>query len=390
MKVLKVLRGLLLKKSPKQGLGQSPKVLTNPKKSAIIEENRRKESTVKPAFPELIGNESLRRLLGDDIRAGRLSHAYIFEGPRGSGKHTLARLTAAALACEKRDTDGVPLPCGVCPACRKILEGKSPDVICVNRGEKATFGVEPIRALHADVRIAPNELDTKLYILEDAQLLTPQAQNAFLLTLEEPPPYVLFLLLTENALALLETVRSRAPVRRMELLTAEQIAEALTERFPEAGALKRSSPEEFRELIAAAGGCIGPAIELLDAKKRAPVLADRAQVRRFLSLAETGRNGTDAIALLGSLGQKRDELTSRMNLCLVALRDLLLLKKTETAPLCFFAEREEALALSCRFPTQGLLRLCGAVDTAIDRLRANGNVRLILTLLGTESGLLPL
>ena len=231
---------------------------------------------------------------------------------------------------------------------------------------------------------------TRGYLLEDAQLLTPQAQNAFLLTLEEPPPYVLFLLLTENALALLETVRSRAPVRRMELLTAEQIAGALTERFPEASALKRSSPEEFRELIAAAGGCIGPAIELLDSKKRAPVLADRAQVRRFLSLAETGRNGTDAIALLGSLGQKRDELTSRMNLCLVALRDLLLLKKTETAPLCFFAEREEALALSCRFPTQGLLRLCGAVDTAIDRLRANGNVRLILTLLGTESGLLPL
>ncbi len=343
---------------------------------------------MKPAFPELIGNENLRRLLGDDIRTGRLSHAYIFEGPRGSGKHTLALQIAAALACENRGTDNIPLPCGTCPACRKILEGKSPDVIYVNRGEKATFGVEPIRALHADVCVAPNELDTKLYILEDAQLLTPQAQNAFLLTLEEPPPYVLFLLLTENALALLETIRSRAPVRRMELLTAEQVARALTRRCPEAAALKRSSPEEFAELIAAAGGCVGPAIELSDPKKRAPVLADRAQVRRFLSLAGTGKNGTEAIALLGSLGQKRDELTACMNLCLLALRDLLLLKKTEAAPLCFFADREEALALSCRFPMQGLLRLCGAAENAIDRLRANGNVRLILTLLGTESGLL--
>lgn len=343
---------------------------------------------MKPFFPELTGNETLRRLFGEDIRAGKLSHAYILEGPRGSGKHTLARLICAALACEERNRDGVPLPCGTCPACRKILAGNSPDLIYVNRGDKATFGIEPIRSLHADVCIAPNELDAKVYILEDTHLMTPQAQNAFLLTLEEPPPYVLFLLLTENAQSLLETVRSRAPARRMELLSQEQVTSVLTARYPEAVALRQSAPDEFSEVIASAGGCVGPAIELLDPKKRAPVLADRAQVRRFVSLAATGKSGAEAVALLGSLGQKRDELTARMNLCLLALRDLLLLKKTDAAPLCFFADREEALALSCRFPMQGLLRLCGAVETTIDRLRANGNVRLVLTLLGTESGLL--
>ena len=80
--------------------------------------------------------------------------------------------------------------------------------------------------------------------------------------------------------------------------------------------------------------------------------------------------------------------TARLNLTLLALRDLLLLKRSETAPLCFFSDREDALARSSRFPTGTLLRLCDAVDTAIDRLRANGNVRLILTELGTDSGLL--
>ena len=342
----------------------------------------------KPAFPDIRGNDSLRRLLCDDIRTGRLSHAYILEGPRGSGKHTLALRIAAALACEKRETDGVPLPCMDCPACRKILSGNSPDVIWVNRGDKATFGVESIRGLHTDILIAPNELDTKVYILEDAHLLTVQAQNAFLLTLEEPPPYVLFLLLAENALALLETIRSRAPVRRMELLSPEDIAAVLTARYPEAGSLRKSAPDDFSEIIAAAGGCAGQAIDLLDPGKRAPVLADRETVRRFVTLAAGGKSG-DVLALLGSLGQKRDELTVRLNLCLLALRDLLLLKKTEAAPLCFFADREEALRLSGSFPARTLLRLCDAVDAAVDRLRANGNVRLILTTLGVQSGLLP-
>ena len=342
---------------------------------------------MKPAFTDIRGNETLRRLLGDDIRTGRLSHAYILEGPRGSGKHMLALRIAAALACENKGTDGVPLPCMECPACRKILSGNSPDVIWLNRGDKATFGVEAIRGLHADIHIAPNELDTKLYILEDAHLLTVQAQNAFLLTLEEPPPYVLFLLLAENALALLETIRSRAPVRRMELLTEEDLTEVLIARYPEAETLRRTAPGEFAEILTAAGGCVGPAIELLDPKRRASVLADRATVRRFVSLAAGGSAG-DVLSLLASLGQKRDELTARLNLTLLALRDLLLLKRSETAPLCFFSDREDALARSSRFPTGTLLRLCDAVDTAIDRLRANGNVRLILTELGTDPGLL--
>lgn len=341
---------------------------------------------MKLAFSELVGNEALRRLVGDDIRAGRLAHAYIIEGPRGSGKRTLALRIAAALACEKRQDGNAPLPCMECLACQKLLSGKSPDVSFLNRGDKATFGVESIRALQSDVHIAPNELDVKTYILEEAHLLTAQAQNAFLLTLEEPPPYVLFLLLTENASALLETVRSRAPVRRMELLNAKQLTELLVERYPEARSLRATAPREFSELIASSGGCAGQAIELLDPERRAPVLADRETVRRLVSLASGGK-GAEVPALLAGLGQKRDELIARLSLCLLALRDLLLLKKTERAPLCFFADREEALTLSEKLPTRALLQFCEAVDRAIERLRANGNVRLTLTLLGAEAGL---
>lgn len=343
---------------------------------------------MRSVFTDIAGNNALRQLLGQDIEQDRLSHAYILEGACGSGKHMLAIRIAAALACENRHRSDLPLPCMECPACKKILAGNSPDVITVSRGDKATFGVEAIRELHADVHIAPNELDTKLYLLEDAHLMTPQAQNAFLLTLEEPPPYVLFLLLTENALALLETVRSRAPVRRMELLSQEQLTQALTAGFSEAATLQKTAPDEFFELIATAGGSMGQAIRLLDAQKRKPVLADRELIKRFVSLVADRRANSASIALLNSLGQKREELTARLSLCLLCLRDLLLLKRSEQAPLCFFADREAALALSCRFSAPVLFSLCEAVNTAVDSLRANGNVRLVLTQLGTQTGLL--
>ena len=148
------------------------------------------------ALGDMIGNDALRVRLADDLRRGRLSHAYILEGPVGSGKHTLARQIAAALSCERKQDVTSPLPCRSCPACRKILSGNSPDLITVKREEdKTTFGVEVIRELRQDVPVAPNDTDYKVYLIEDAHLMTQQAQNAFLLTLEEPPPYVLFLLL---------------------------------------------------------------------------------------------------------------------------------------------------------------------------------------------------
>lgn len=344
---------------------------------------------MKPAFENLKGNDALRRMLGADIVSSRLSHAYILEGPKGCGKHTLAQQIAAAQACLHRQTDGVPLPCGTCPACQKILNGNSPDVIWLNKGEKATFGVETVRKLQTDVHIAPNELDTKTYILEDVHLMTAQAQNALLLTLEEPPPYVLFLLLTESAAALLETIRSRAPVRRMELLTDETISEVLLDRSPEAEALKRTAPNEFAELIAASGGRVGVALDLLDPKKRATVLADRDFAKRFLALVNGGKSG-EVLALLSSAGQKREDLTAKLEFCTLALRDLILLKKSEQAPLCFFSDREDALERSDQLTVKTLLNIADAVETALERLRANGNTRLVLTSLGVESGLLSI
>ena len=114
---------------------------------------------MKPFFPTIYGNEPLLARLGEEILSDRLGHAYILEGPAGTGKHTLALQMAAALACERKGEDGVPLPCLQCPACRKILSGHSPDVIFINREDKATLGVDPIREMRTSAYMAPNELE---------------------------------------------------------------------------------------------------------------------------------------------------------------------------------------------------------------------------------------
>ncbi len=339
------------------------------------------------AFEDMVGNDALRRRLGEDILAGRLSHAYIIEGKHGSGKHMLALRIAAALACEGRPANAA-LPCRSCAACRKILSGNSPDVIYINRGDKATLGVDAIRGLRQDVYIPPNDVSAKVYIIEDAHLMTPQAQNAFLLTLEEPPAYVLFLLLCESTAPLLETVRSRAPTLRTEPIDAERIGAYIAKSSTDAARLQKDSPEDFSEILAAANGSIGRALELLDPKRRRPILALRETARGIVRLCAKHARGADAVRCISAFSQKRDELTEQLSAVLLALRDLLLTKQSEQAPLCFFADREEAIRLSYSFTTPELLTLCDSVGEAVDKLRKNANVRLTVTTLAVAVGLL--
>lgn len=343
---------------------------------------------MKPAFTDLIGNARLRDRLRDDICADRLGHAYILEGAAGSGKHSFALRIAAALACEHLSEDGYPLPCLECPACRKIMSGNSPDVITVGRSDKATMGVDVIREMHADVFVAPNELENKVYIIEDAQTMTVQAQNAFLLILEEPPAYVRFLLLSDGSAPLLETVRSRAQTFRLKPVPQDVLADRLTCTEPAARILRNANPSEFDELLMASGGSVGQAKALLDPKQRRAVLDEREAALTFAMLAASHRGSSPVLAFLGGFGQKREEAIARFSVMLSCVRDLVLLKQDENAPLCFFHDREDACALAYRFTSPELLRLTAGISEAMESLRRNANLRLTLTHFALRTGLL--
>lgn len=333
---------------------------------------------MKEAYTAVIGNDPLRERLMYSVLEETLPHAIILEGAEGSGKRTLARLTAAALMCERKHDKAAPLPCMSCAGCRKVLEDKSPDVIYLGLEDKTTIGVEAVRFLREDVRILPNDTDHKIYIISDADRMTPQAQNAFLLTLEEPPAYARFFLLCENAGLLLETIRSRAPVLRTQPVSREQMDRYLCENDRRASQMKLSDPKGYSELLCASQKGIGQALEYLDPKTFAPIKQLRALASDFVNTAVKRPTSGAVLPLLTRFSNKRDLLRDQLSTLSDALRDLILLKKSDEAPLSFYADREEAMELCDGISLPALYRLNEAVTGAMEENSRNANVRLCL------------
>ena len=178
----------------------------------------------------LAGNEPLKQQLLPRLTGRTLSHAMIVSGPEGSGTHTLADILAKGLVCSG---SGIA-PCGVCADCRKAAAGIHPDIISVRpEAEKKAISVDQVRQMRADAYIRPNEASRKVYILEKADLMQGEGQNAMLKLLEEGPTYAAFVLLARNGGALLTTVRSRCE----ELRLAAEDTSRDEELFQKAGQL---------------------------------------------------------------------------------------------------------------------------------------------------------
>jgi len=178
------------------------------------------------SFERLLGNERLKENLTQSLKKGRISHFYLISGPKGSGKHTLAKLLSAAILCHSHE------PCLSCSVCRKVMENTHPDVITVEDPEHKTVAVKLVRQFREDVFIRPNESEYKIYLLP--QELGIEGQNALLKILEEPPSYGVFILLTDNPEKLLPTIRSRCTELKLTALPKQVLAGALQKEFPQA------------------------------------------------------------------------------------------------------------------------------------------------------------
>ena len=205
-------------------------------------------------FETLLGNEQLKQNLRGALAKGRVSHFYLISGPEGSGKHTLARLLAAAMVCKSADR-----PCGSCPACRKALANNHPDIITVDDPERKTVPVNLIRDTIADMYIRPNEADKKIYLLPRGQDMEIPSQNALLKILEEPPAYGVFLLLTTKAEKMLPTVRSRCTELQLRPVAEQTLLPWLTQKFPDA------PRQTLLAAITRSGGYPGQAAALVEA-----------------------------------------------------------------------------------------------------------------------------
>jgi DNA polymerase-3 subunit gamma/tau len=173
-------------------------------------------------FKDLVGQEHVTGTLANAIRNDRVAHAYIFSGARGVGKTTAARILAKALNCVKGPT---PEPCGECDSCREIAAGTSLDVIEIDAASNR--GIDQIRELREMVRYAPAAARSKVVILDEAHMLTGEASNALLKTLEEPPDRVIFVMATTEPENLEDTIRSRSQHFHFRALTFNEIAKRL-------------------------------------------------------------------------------------------------------------------------------------------------------------------
>lgn len=202
---------------------------------------------------QLAGNHSLKEQLAHRMGMGQLSHAYILSGPEGCGKHTLAGILAGALVCRQPNA-----PCGACSDCKKAAAGIHPDVITLApAGEGKGITVDQVRQLRTDAYVRPNEALRKVYILDCADTLNANGQNAMLKLLEEGPSYACFLLLAQNASALLPTVRSRCEELALAPVTVPQAEQWLARRFPD------QSEGERRRAALDCQGILGRAVKQL-------------------------------------------------------------------------------------------------------------------------------
>ncbi|MGE3172938.1 MAG: DNA polymerase III subunit gamma/tau [Planctomycetota bacterium] len=174
------------------------------------------------AFGEMVGQDAIQATLRAELESGRIPHAFLFAGSRGVGKTTTARILARCLNCEQGPTAE---PCGTCALCTSILDGSNPDVIEIDAA--SNNGVDDVRALRDRIAFAPMMSRYKVYILDEAHMLSKAAWNALLKTLEEPPPRVVLVLATTELHKVIDTVRSRCQVLQFRRIGDDDIVERL-------------------------------------------------------------------------------------------------------------------------------------------------------------------
>jgi DNA polymerase-3 subunit delta' len=319
-------------------------------------------------FGDIIGHEQIITHLQNAITMGKVSHAYILNGPKESGKMMLAEAFAMALQCEKGGPDG----CLECHSCRQAISHNQPDIIYVTHDKPGTLAIDEIREqVNNDIQIKPYSSRYKIYIIEDAEKMNPQAQNAILKTIEEPPAYGIILLLTTNADALLQTIRSRCIRLDIRAVRDEVIRDFLLKNY--------QIPDYYADVcVAFAQGNVGKAIQLVSSEHFNEIKSALVQLMKRVNDIDFYEMG----AAVKQVSEFKLEIEDYFDLMLVWFRDVLYLKATNDVNGVIF--KEEAYELKKQASQRsynGIETILEALQKAKARIKANVNFDLVIELL---------
>lgn len=320
------------------------------------------------SFDEIIGHEKVKEHLRNAVKLNKISHAYIINGMQGSGKNMIADIFSKTLQCEK----GGETPCNVCHSCIQAESGNHPDIIRITHEKPTSIGVEDVREqLVGDIQIRPYSGRYKIYIIDDADKMTVQAQNAILKTIEEPPEYGIIMLLTENADGLLPTILSRCV--RLELTPVQDslIKEHLMRAF--------NIPEyDARFAAAFARGCVGRAEAVINSEVFVGIKENALHMLKYVSDMTVG----ELINSVKSINDYKGNINDYLDLLAMWYRDVLLFKSTNDANLLIFKDELKTIRRQASVSSyEGIQTVLTSIDKAKKRLNANVSFELVMELL---------
>ena len=319
-------------------------------------------------FAEIIGHEQIIEHLQNAILSQKVSHAYILNGPDDSGKKMIAEAFAMALQCEKHGTEG----CMECHSCKQALSGNHPDIIFVSHEKPNVIGVDDIRnQINGDVAIKPYSSPKKIYIMNEGEKMTVQAQNALLKTLEEPPEYAVIIILTTNLETLLPTILSRCVVLNMKPVKDEQIKSFL---------MKEMEIPDYKAdvCVAFARGNVGKARLLAKSEEFDKVREEALALLRNIRDMEVH----EMAAAIKKITEYQFDVNDYLDILSIWYRDVLLFKAThDVNGLIFREEIQYIRKVADRSTYEGIESIIEGLEKAKQRLSANVNFDLTMELL---------
>ncbi len=329
-------------------------------------------------FSRLFGNDSVKTRIANLIKTKHLPHALLIDGGEDSGKMTLAKEISAALNCESSESKDIP--CHVCNSCQRIMNGTFTDVkILAKQADKATIGVGEVKEFRKDMFLTSTESDYKIYIIDNAERMTVEAQNALLIILEEPPKNVIIMLLADGTDKILTTIKSRTQYIAMSRFTFHELKNYLITNSQEAARLLRNDEKRLDEIIVSADGKIGRAKMLLDPKLSEKDKQWREVIIEVLSTLNSRGNYARLHAAISNLPTKRDELGDILEGIQNALRDMLLSYKSTSFVPIFFTSVNDAVNMRRDINQKKLIKIYDIITKSHADNEKNANINLMLT-----------